>query len=100
MAFSFQKYINIFPFLIVLSLFISCNQDAPKTEIDTPNLTTENKNAPKGMKYIPAGILQMGGDNEQADKNEYPKHAVEVSAFYMDETEVTNAQFAEFENNF
>ena len=28
--------------------------------------------------------------------DEYPKHKIEISSFWMDETEVTNAQFKEF----
>jgi sulfatase modifying factor 1 len=48
------------------------------------------------MVLIPAGTLNMGGDNEQADPNEYPKHPVLIEAFYMDATEVTNAQFSDF----
>jgi formylglycine-generating enzyme len=42
--------------------------------------------------------LNMGGDNEQASSNEYPKHKVNIPSFWMDETEVTNAAFAEFVN--
>src|SRR5688572_13540544 len=49
-----------------------------------------------GMVLIPGGEFMMGGDNEQASNDEYPKHAVSVSPFYMDETEVTNAQFKAF----
>lgn len=49
-----------------------------------------------GMVYIPAGTFMMGGDNSQADKDEYPKHKVSVDGFYMDEHEVTNAQFQKF----
>jgi len=49
-----------------------------------------------GMVWIPAGNFMMGGDNEQARKDEYPKHGVKVNGFYMDATEVTNAQFSEF----
>jgi formylglycine-generating enzyme required for sulfatase activity len=94
MTSSLQKYIKHLLVLVLLTLFIGCTNDAPRTEVST--FTKENKNAPTGMKYIPTGTLQMGGDNDQADKNEYPKHGVEVSAFYMDETEVTNAQFAQF----
>lgn len=48
------------------------------------------------MVYIPGGTFEMGGDNEQASKDEYPKHTVTVDAFYMDATEVTNAQFKKF----
>ncbi|MFK7799898.1 MAG: formylglycine-generating enzyme family protein [Aureispira sp.] len=48
------------------------------------------------MVLIEGGILQMGGDNQQAAANEFPKHAVSIPSFWMDETEVTNAQFAAF----
>lgn len=51
-----------------------------------------------GMKYIPGGTFMMGGDNEQASADEYPKHSVQVNAFWMDATEVTNAQFQKFVN--
>ncbi|WP_321281778.1 formylglycine-generating enzyme family protein [Marinifilum fragile] len=50
----------------------------------------------KGMVFIPGGSFMMGGDNEQARKDEYPKHKVELSGFWMDVHEVTNAQFKEF----
>jgi sulfatase modifying factor 1 len=49
-----------------------------------------------GMVYIPGGFFDMGGDNEQASADELPKHKVQVSAFYLDATEVTNAQFKKF----
>lgn len=49
-----------------------------------------------GMVHIPAGTFHMGGDNEQARPDEFPKHEVQVDAFWMDETEVTNQQFSEF----
>src|SRR5687768_15110207 len=49
-----------------------------------------------GMQYIPGGTFRMGGDNEQASADEYPKHGVQVNSFWMDATEVTNAQFQKF----
>ena len=49
-----------------------------------------------GMLLIPGGVFDMGGDNEQAAPDEFPKHPVRVSSFYMDATEVTNAAFREF----
>jgi formylglycine-generating enzyme required for sulfatase activity len=48
------------------------------------------------MVLIPAGTFNMGGDNAQADRDEFPKHKVTVHSFYMDVTEVTNAQFKKF----
>lgn len=48
------------------------------------------------MMHIPGGSFVMGGDNEQARQDEFPKHDVSVSPFWMDATEVTNAQFTRF----
>ncbi|MGL4419897.1 MAG: formylglycine-generating enzyme family protein [Gemmataceae bacterium] len=52
--------------------------------------------APEGMVLIPAGAFLMGTDDRQAPSTERPAHRVELRAFYMDATEVTNQQFAEF----
>lgn len=49
-----------------------------------------------GMVYLPGGSFDMGGDNDQASPDEYPKHRVQVSPFWIDATEVTNAQFKAF----
>lgn len=48
------------------------------------------------MVYIPSGTFTMGGKSDQASPDEYPNHEVTVSAFFMDEHEVTNRQFMEF----
>ncbi len=53
-------------------------------------------NQHEGMVWIEGGTFSMGGDNEQARKDEYPKHSVKLNGFYMDVTEVTNEQFAVF----
>ena len=50
----------------------------------------------EGMVWIPGGTFDMGGDNDQARQDEFPKHAVKLNGFFMDVTEVTNAQFAKF----
>jgi sulfatase modifying factor 1 len=50
----------------------------------------------KGMVWIPGGRFTMGSSDKEGREDEYPKHLVEVSGFYMDETEVTNAQFRAF----
>ncbi len=50
----------------------------------------------EGMVWIPAGEFIMGGNNEQAAPDEYPKHPVKVDGFWIDVTEVTNKEFAEF----
>ena len=47
-----------------------------------------------GMKWIPGGRFSMGSDRQYPE--EKPAGPVSVDGFWMDETAVTNAQFAEF----
>jgi sulfatase modifying factor 1 len=51
---------------------------------------------PEGMVWIPEGEFVMGTPGETAQRNEQPSHRVRVNGFYMDEHEVTNAQFRVF----
>ncbi|MEZ5973530.1 MAG: formylglycine-generating enzyme family protein [Planctomycetota bacterium] len=48
------------------------------------------------MVWVEGGWLQMGSDRIEALPEERPSHAVKVSGFWIDRTEVTNAQFAAF----
>lgn len=69
-------------FFAVILLWLACEAPAP-----TP---------PEGMVYIPGNSYEMGGRSSQAYQDEFPRHTVEVSPFFMDKTEVTNRQFAAF----
>lgn len=51
---------------------------------------------PRGMVWVPGGEFLMGSDHQLAQKNERPPHRVRVGGFWMDQTHVTNAQFAAF----
>jgi formylglycine-generating enzyme required for sulfatase activity len=58
---------------------------------------TPASSAPKGMVLIPGQKYQMGArENEFARPDEFPVHWVQVDSFYIDEHEVTNAQFSKF----
>ena len=61
-----------------------------------PNIAMRSDTSSAGMVWIPAGNYLMGGDNDQAAADEYPKHPVNLNGFWMDATEVTNAQFQKF----
>ena len=60
--------------------------------------------SPEGMVWIPGGEFSMGGVNpigmmdggNEGMADSRPVHRVKVNGFYMDATEVTNKQFAEF----
>ncbi len=62
------------------------------------------QSAPAGMVWIPGGDFAMGSqdagavkcDGPEAKADALPVHQVHVDGFWMDESEVTNDQFAEF----
>lgn len=63
---------------------VTAISSSAKAPIDTP----------PGMRYIPGGVFTMG--SERFYPEEAPTQRVKVSPFFIDETPVTNAQFAAF----
>jgi sulfatase modifying factor 1 len=49
-----------------------------------------------GMVYVPGGTFSMGSTDPLARPDEAPVHRVRVDGFWIDATEVTNAQFGAF----
>jgi len=78
------------------SLFHSPSSSCCGTLPKRFNTTSEQKNAPRGMRWIPSGEFTMGSQSWEARKDEGPTHRVHIDGFWMDETPVTNAQFREF----
>ena len=68
------------------------------------NPATPPKPPPAGMVWIPGGEFSMGANDPpdmdnvgmQATRDARPIHRVYVDGFFMDKTDVTNAQFARF----
>lgn len=50
----------------------------------------------RDMVYIKGGEFLMGSDSRLAKANEKPAHRVRLHSFWIDATDVTNAQFAKF----
>lgn len=48
------------------------------------------------MSFIKGGEFTMGSSDKSGRLDEYPQHKVKINDFWMDQTEVTNAQFTEF----
>lgn len=59
--------------------------------------TNQPADGPHGMVWIEGGNFMMGVDSDaEARPDESPAHQVHVDGFWMDITEVTNAEFAAF----
>lgn len=56
----------------------------------------ESDGAPMGMVWIPSGEFTMGSDLSGSKRNEQPTHKVTVDGFWLDEHDVTNAEFRKF----
>ena len=54
------------------------------------------EHAPSGMRWAPPGEFTMGTDSNEAWPDERPAHRVRVEGFWIDEAEVTNAEFQRF----
>jgi len=73
-------------------------------EPTVPNAGAPRGPAPPGMVWIPGGTFSMGAADPRAEPegghegmaDARPVHRVYVDGFWMDRTEVTNAQFARF----
>ena len=70
--------------IVIPLLLVSCDHEK--------NIQTKKD----GMIFIQGGKFLMGGDNDEARSDEFPKHKVEVSSFWMDQNEVTNAFVTSF----
>lgn len=88
-----KKIIGI---LAVIALLVSCGKG------DRGQLTGKKGKKwhpvqPKGMVKIPDGSFVMGkSDYDLAGMENAPTKTVSVSAFYMDETAITNAEYRQF----
>lgn len=102
--------INITPFATETPIIVLTPTSVPTPmPTDTPTLSptptpvpptptrtfTPTPSAPPGMIYIPAGVFWMGASPEdgQATANEKPGHWVDQSAFFIDQYEVSNADY-------
>ena len=96
-------------FIIVISFFIvfACKKQITETVKKTTESVVYSAekvsdsiidNPPNGMIWIPAGSFLQGAvpQDKMAMSHEKPQHPVTVDGFFMDVTEVTNAQFSEF----
>jgi len=80
--------------LFLVTLISSCRSKNIESSTQTDSDTTPVKKA--GMVWIPGGEFTMGAKQQSGTRDAMPFHTVKIEGFWMDETEVTNNQFAAF----
>ncbi|MGQ7947293.1 formylglycine-generating enzyme family protein [Flavobacterium sp. WC2509] len=78
---------------------MSCESSLP-TRFSGANgsmsINTSKEASYEGMVKITGNEYLMGASDDEGRADEYPQHKVKVNSFWMDATEVTNAQFEKF----
>ena len=65
----------------------------PEAPIPTPARTHMALDDGAVMLFIPKGDFLMGSLKGEGEKDEYPQHTVQLNAFWIDQTEVTNRMY-------
>lgn len=79
--------------LVAVTLYVVFADDEAKPIRLACPLQSEERARHPGMVWVPPGTFEMGGD---VYPEEGPRRTVSVDGFWMDRTEVTNADFAAF----
>ena len=84
--------------LVVMATGCSGTSVKPAPSSHDPVSAASPASSPPGMVWVPGGEFTMGAppNDPEARPDEYPAHRVRLDGFWMDETEVTNAQFRAF----
>lgn len=91
-----KKYISL---IAVLALLSGCGR-GDRGQLVGAEGKKWNPEKPYGMTLIPGGSFVMGkADDDIADQENAPPKTVTVRSFYMDETEITNAEYRQFVNH-
>jgi formylglycine-generating enzyme len=82
--------------VLLFSLATLAGPNATGSNGDEVTRCQAGRKAPPGMAWIPRGTFLMGTNDKESFPNERPAHLVQVQGFWMDEHDVTNAEFAKF----
>ncbi|NQX77386.1 gliding motility lipoprotein GldK [Gilvibacter sp.] len=89
---------KLFAIVAFAALLVSCNS-TDRGELVGAKGKKWHPEKPFGMTLIPGGSFIMGkADDDIVAVNDAPTRTVTVRSFYMDETEITNAEYRQFVN--
>ncbi|TDO21590.1 T9SS ring complex lipoprotein PorK/GldK [Pedobacter duraquae] len=94
-----MRKLYFFGFIIISALFASCGKGGQGELTGVYNRKFKNNRIPLGMVYIPPGRTLIGQSDEDINNTQSsPSRMTSFSAFYMDQTEISNAEYRQFVN--
>lgn len=83
-----------------LALAASCGKSGSGGQlVGAPTVLPYKAPVPLGMVYVPSGVLKMGAsDQDIRGKNDALIRTAQITGFYMDATEISNAEYRQFTN--
>lgn len=86
-------------FIILVSLGACNSNSGGRGELTGVYVKTYKQELPFGMVYIPSGSFIMGQVDQDVTISQFAQNKqVTISAFYMDDTEITNGEYKQFVN--
>jgi len=93
-----MRNLYIFGFIVAV-LLSSCKGGGQGELVGVYNKKFRNNRIPLGMVYIPPGKTLIGISDEDINSNQTaPSAMTSFSAFFMDQTEISNAEYRQFVN--
>ncbi len=86
--------------IALLALAASCGKSGSGGQlVGEPNTMNYKPPVPLGMVYVPSGVLKMGASDEDVrGKNDALIKTAQMTGFYMDAMEISNAEYRQFTN--
>jgi formylglycine-generating enzyme len=84
------------------TLLNSCSETGPQGQLTGKKSTVQNGQGsdPIGMAWVPSGVMRMGvNDQDIRTANDAKTRTVNMFGFFMDATEITNAEYRQFTDN-
>lgn len=94
-----MKKIYLLAIVGITVLLASCGHGGGGELVGAPNKKFRNNRIPLGMVYIPPGHTPLGGSDEDITFSQNgPSRMTTIPAFFMDQTEISNAEYRQFTN--
>jgi formylglycine-generating enzyme required for sulfatase activity len=93
-----MRNIYFFGFIATI-LLASCGKGGQGELVGVYNKKFKNNRVPLGMVYVPPGRTLIGMSDEDINNSQSsPSRMTSFSAFFMDQTEISNAEYRQFVN--